>query len=962
VVKRGGMVFIKLGDKDDVEYDKNFKLFLQSKMPNPHYIPEIAAQTTLINFTVTQSGLEDQLLAVVVGFERPDLEETMVALVRENNECTKLLKDLADGLLHKLSSAEGNLIEDIELIENLEITKKTAVEVEAKQIECKKTEIDIGVNREKYRPSAAQASLIYFVLNSLWVVDHMYQYALSGFMRVFKKAIDRAEASDDVPTRVKNVTENVTYTLFAYASRGLFARHKLIFAAQLTFRIMDAAGDLNPDAFQWLIRFFKVKVEKPAELDWMPDGTWYAANALIKLEGFENLTNDLVSSAKRFKEWCDLEAPENEKLPLEYKSLPELQKLCLIRCLRPDRMTVVTENFVKDYMGQRYVEDASAKLVTVLPETDAATPVYYILSPGVDVVGEIEEQAFQRGLTVEENKWADISLGEGKDTISDREVDRLAKDGGWVVLQNIHLMPIWLIELEKRIERNAPDAHPDFRLFLTSDPSNTIPVALLQRSIKLTQEPPPGLKALVKRSWLCFDDKTWDESSKQAEMKTMVFALSYFHAVMAERIKFGPQGWNRKYPFNLGDLTTCSMVTFNYLEAAGTSIPWDDLRYIYGEIMYGGHITDDFDRLYCYTLLAKLMKNELFEGMDLYPGFAVPPNLNHAKMMEYIEESMGTESPVMFGMHPNAEIGFRTDQSNTLYATIADLAGGGGGGGGGGAGVTERVSSLIEEINEKLADGLIDMEDLISRIDAEGGRTPYVNVFYQETKYMNALVTEIRKSLEVLNLGLLGELQMSDSMEALQSALFENKVPASWTKLAFESLRPLAGWMDNLLQRLKQIQDWAADLMLPKAAWLSGFFNPQSFLTAILQSQARKNEWPLDKVVSAFEITKKTAAEVEAPSKEGSYIHGLTMEGARWDAGQTSVSSSLPKEMFFTMPVMLAKAVPADKAEFKDAFMCPVYKTQQRGHTFVIRANLKTKVSPDTWILAGVGCIMDIVL
>jgi len=754
----------------------------------------------------------------------------------------------------------------------------------------------------------------------------------------------------------------VTYTLFAYASRGLFARHKLTFASQLTFKIMKAAGDLNPEAFNWLLRFFKVKTEKPAELEWMSDGTWYAANALIKLEHFESLTNDLVSSSKRFKEWCDLEAPELEKLPLEYKNLPALHRLCLIRCLRPDRMTMVTENFVEEYMGKRYVEDASAKLEDVLIETDAATPVYYILSPGVDVVGEIEIQAKQRGLTVEENKWSDISLGEGKDVISDREVDRLAKEGGWVVLQNIHLMPIWLIELEKRIERNAPDAHPDFRLFLTSDPSNTIPVALLQRSIKLTQEPPPGLKALVKRSWKCFDDNTWDASSKQGEMKSMVFALSYFHAVMAERIKFGPQGWNRKYPFNLGDLTVCSMVTFNYLENAGTSIPFDDLRYIYGDIMYGGHITDDFDRIYTFTLLDSIFKPDLFEGLELFPGFPVPPNLNHAKMMEYIEENMGTESPVMFGMHPNAEIGFRTDQSNTLYSLLGDLSGGGGGGGGGGAGITERVQGMIEEINDKLAEGLVDMEDLISRIDAEGGRTPYVNVFFQECKYMNALVTEIRKSLEVLTLGLLGELQMSDSMETLQMSLFENKVPPTWKKLSFESARPLAGWMDNLLQRLKQLMDWQADLMLPKVAWLSGFFNPQSFLTAILQQQARKNEWPLDKVVTATEVTKKAPEEVGEASKEGSYISGLTMEGARWDTGQASVAPSLPKEMFFTMPVILAKAVPVDKAEFKDSYLCPVYKTQVRGYTFVFKANLKTRVPMQTWILAGVACLMDVVL
>merc|ERR1712147_275704 len=108
-------------------------------------------------------------------------------------------------------------------------------------------------------------------------------------------------------------------------------------------------------------------------------------------------------------------------------------------------------------------------------------------------------------------------------------------------------------------------------------------------------------------------------------------------------------------------------------------------------------------------------------------------------------------------------------------------------------------------------------------------------------------------------------------MGALQTALFENKVPGSWAKLAFE--------------------------------WMSGFFNPQSFLTAILQAQARKNEWPLDKVVVACEVTKKMqASEIDAHSREGSYTDGFTMEGARWDNGIGAVSPSLPKEMFCPMP------------------------------------------------------------
>jgi len=960
-VKRGGMVFIKLGDKDDVEYDFNFKLFLQTKLQNPHYPPEVAAQTTLINFTVTEKGLEDQLLAVVVQFERPDLEERLQDLVRQSNEFTKTLKDLADGLLYKLSHAEGNLIEDIELIENLEQTKLTATEVAVKQKEGRIAEEEIAVSREVYRSAAARSSLIYFVLNQMWIIDHMYQYSLGGFMRVFGKAIEYAEPADEVKQRVANVTDNITYTLFGYASRGLFARHKLMFAGQLCFRIMHQNDELNQAAFEFLLRSPKVRCEKPGELEWLPDGSWWACNAMTKLEGLENLANDLVSSSKRFKEWCDLEASEKEKLPLEYKSLPALERMCLVRALRPDRMTMATEDFIEAYMGKRYVDDVSANLELVLKETDPATPVYYILSPGVDVVGEVEAAGKARGMTAEEEKFSDVSLGEGKDIISDREVDRLAKEGGWVILQNVHLLPKWLIELEKRIERNSHDAHPDFRLFLTSDPSNTIPVALLQRSIKLTQEPPPGIKALYKRSWSSFDDNTWDASSKQQEMKKTLFCITFFHACMVERKKFGPQGWNRVYPFSLGDLTVCKDVLFNYLETAGSQVPWEDLKYIFGEIMYGGHITDDFDRLLCATYLDKLMRNEIFEGMEVYPGFTIPGDIHHKAMMEYIEENMGMESPVMFGLHPNAEIGFRLEQSDTLYAVVADLQPRSASGGSG-ASVQERVSNTMEEITDKVSEALIDIEDLIQRIEAEEGRTPFINVFYQESKYMNTLVTEIQKSLEVLHLGMIGELQMSDAMEALMAYLYDGKVPDTWAKVAFVSMRPLAGWMDNLCQRFKQLQDWVVDLQMPRAVWISGFFNPKSFLTAILQTQARKNEWALDQVVVSTEVTKKQPDEVEAASKDGSYIWGLSMEGARWDSGGGTVNTSNPKEMFCEMPVMLAKAIPVDKAEYKDTFMCPVYKIQSRGADYVFSANLKTRVDASTWVLAGVGLLMDVVL
>ena len=135
------------------------------------------------------------------------------------------------------------------------------------------------------------------------------------------------------------------------------------------------------------------------------------------------------------------------------------------------------------------------------------------------------------------------------------------------------------------------------------------------------------------------------------------------------------------------------------------------------------------------------------------------------------------------------------------------------------------------------------------------------------------------------------------------------QVPPSWTKLAYASLHGLAAWYVDLLLRLKELETWTSDFNLPNTVWLPGFFNPQSFLTAIMQSTARKNELPLDKMCLVCDVTKKYKEEVNQPPKEGAYCHGLFMEGARWDTNINSIGDSRLKELHPTMPVMQIKAV-----------------------------------------------------
>lgn len=174
-------------DANNVTDTPLFRLYLQTKLTNPHYTPELQAQTTLVNFTVTERGLEDQLLALVVNKERPDLEEQRAELVEQQNQFTIKLKQLEDDLLHRLATAEGDILGDEELIISLEVTKATVIEISEKVGVAKATSLKINQARETYRPVAARGSLIYFLIDTLNVIDHMYQFSLAAFNFIYSK-------------------------------------------------------------------------------------------------------------------------------------------------------------------------------------------------------------------------------------------------------------------------------------------------------------------------------------------------------------------------------------------------------------------------------------------------------------------------------------------------------------------------------------------------------------------------------------------------------------------------------------------------------------------------------------------------------------------------------------------------------------------------------------------------------
>lgn len=232
---------------------------------------------------------------------------------------------------------------------------------------------------------------------------------------------------------------------------------------------------------------------------------------------------------------------------------------------------------------------------------------------------------------------------------------------------------------------------------------------------------------------------------------------------------------------------------------------------------------------------------------------------------------------------------------------------------------------------------------------------------------MNVLIAEIRTSLEDLDAGLKGQLNITDDMEALSGRMFINQQPDLWVKYAYFSLKDMLTWFDDLLTRIAQLDEYQEEMMPPKSLWISGMFNPMSFLTAIMQSTARTKGLPLDGMVLKTTVTnERDPANVAEAADDGAFIHGFNLQGASWENGrggeQGSLGEMVPKELTPELPVMHVTAIERHFEKRTGFYTCPVYITTMRGGTYVFTALLRMEseeFDEKVWILSGCALFMQ---
>ena len=321
--------------------------------------PEISARTAIIDFTVTITGLEDQLLGRVIRMEKSDLETERIRLVEDVIENKATMKELEDNLLEKLTSVQGSLVDDEDLIAVLQETKETAAEVNKKLITAGETEVKINAAREEFRPVATRGSILYFLIVELSKVNIMYQTSLKQFLGLFDNSVTKSKPTHIVPKRLENIIDYLTRAVWHYTSRGLYEQHKFLFTLLLALKIDMQRGNVSHAEFLYLLKggaSLDLNSVKPKPYRWMLDVIWLNLVEMSKIDVFSvllekvmitdhskrfmmlNIIIKVIDSEKDWKTWCDTEAPEEEDIPCGYEdSLDVFRKLLLIRAWCPDR-------------------------------------------------------------------------------------------------------------------------------------------------------------------------------------------------------------------------------------------------------------------------------------------------------------------------------------------------------------------------------------------------------------------------------------------------------------------------------------------------------------------------------------------------------------------------------------------------------------------------------------------------
>ncbi|KAM9852784.1 cytoplasmic dynein 2 heavy chain 1 isoform 4-T4 [Aulostomus maculatus] len=961
-IAQGPRYVVQIGDKV-IDYNEDFRLFLATRNPTPYIPPDASSVVTEVNFTTTRAGLRGQLLALTIQQEKPELETEKTRLLQQEEDKKIQLAQLEESLLETLATAQGNILENRELIDSLNQTKASSALIQESLLESHRLQASLDQERDAYLPLAESASKMYFVITDLSKINNMYRFSLASFLRLFQRALQAKKEAENMDARIAALEASLKNMVYEYVCRSLFKADQLMFA-------MHFVKGMYPELFQeneWEVFTGSIVGEmfRKEEFPSWIDQERHGAVAIFKAT-FPALYQSLcLNDSDLWLSFAQSSHCEQEIPSAIAKKITPFQQMLLVQAVRPDRLQSAMAAFASQALGMKELSPPPLNLRRLYTETLEWEPVLIIISPGADPSQELAELAAE---TVGKDQYHEISMGQGQADVALATLRECSRNGDWLCLKNLHLVTAWLPLLEKELNVLHPKA--GFRLWLTAEVHPRFPLILLQSSLKITYEAPPGLKKNLLRTYESWTPEQISKGGILARAQSL-FCLAWFHAVCQERRNYIPQGWTKFYEFSLSDLRAGFEIIHRLFEG-GKAFQWEFVHGLLESAIYGGRIDNPSDLRILRSYLEQFFSARLFssslsslsagqrksKGTHIFPTQISLPNscsiLDYRSVIENLPED---DRPAFFGLPANIE---RTSQRIISSQVISQLR------------VMSRSEATGSKFDRELwSNGLSPILNLWKKLNQgstlihqkvappmDGQGSPVLSFITLEQFNAIRLVQGIHQSLAALSKVIRGTQLLTPEVQKLATALLNQECPLTWQNKWDGPEEPMQ-YLRAVVTRAFAMQSWveraARQALLSDTLDLSELFHPDTFLNALRQETARSVGCSMD---SLLFVSSWRSPVVQA--KLQIKVGGLQLEGCSFD-GVHLCENQHDSPSVSAVPLCYMAWVPqnsaADAAASDESICLPLYTSSERVKV-VTHVRLPCGANSNQWIQTGAALFL----
>ncbi|XP_063807614.1 cytoplasmic dynein 2 heavy chain 1 isoform X2 [Pseudophryne corroboree] len=958
LIAQGPRYVVQVGEKT-IDYNEEFRLFLATRNPNPFIPSDASSIVTEVNFTTTRAGLRGQLLALTIQHEKPDLEEQKTKLLQQEEDKKIQLAKLEESLLETLATSHGNILDNKELINSLNQTKASSALIQESLSESHRLQISLDQERNAYLPLAESASKMYFIICDLSKINNMYRFSLAAFLRLFQRTLLSKQEPGSTELRIKSLIGSLKHMVYEYVCRSLFKADQLMFALHFVRGMHSELFQANEwDTFTGVIigDVFKKSDSQKSLRDQIPswieqERAW--AVALLKTSLPPLYQSLSLEDSNLWNNFSKSTVCEQEFPAAIAKKLSLFQQVLVVQAIRPDRLQSAMALFACRTLGIKELSPAPLNLKRLSKDTLAIEPILIIISPGADPSQELQELA---SAEVGRECYREMAMGQGQADLAIQTLRECAREGEWLCLKNLHLVISWLPVLEK--ELNTLQPKPSFRLWLTAEVHPKFTPILLQSSLKITYEAPPGLKKNLLRTYESWTAEQISKNSLSSRAQAL-FSLAWFHAVCQERRNYIPQGWTKFYEFSLADLRAAYDIIDRLFEG-GRNFQWDFVHGLLENAIYGGRIDNYFDLRVLRSYLEQFFNSHAGGVRGNQMTFPLSISLpNSSSIMDYrsvIEGLPEDDKPAFFGLPANIA---RSSQRMISSQVISQLK------------ILSRLVTAGSKFDRELwSNELSPVLNLWKKLNqnsnlihqkvfppTERHGSPILSFIILEQFNAIRLLQSIHQSLAALSKVIRGTSLLTSDVQGLASALLDQKCPLSWQNKWEGPDDPLQ-YLRGLVSRTVAIQNWVEkaekQTLLSDTIDLSELFHPDTFLNALRQETARTMNCSMDNLrfVASW---KGRIPDAKLQVK----ISGLQLEGCSFDGNSLFENEHNSPSVSLVPPCYMAWISQQSVGTYSphECISLPVYTSAERDRV-VTNIDVPCGRNQNHWIQCGAALFL----